>query len=73
MPKLNEIVTCSYCGEKVERRHTAHCAMKGARGIYLCMTCYDNGYEPELERMPNGLLRVKRDVAKHQQKGQVKE
>lgn len=65
MPKLDEIVTCSYCGEKVERRYTTHCAMKGAKGIYLCMMCYENGYEPELERLPNGLLRVVRKQAQN--------
>jgi len=56
--KGDMVVTCSYCGEKVERKHSAHCVEKGARGIYLCMGCFDNGYEPELKRLKNGKLRV---------------
>ena len=66
--------SCSYCGEKIEEteRHY-HSVTKGARGIFLCSACYENGYEPELERLPNGLVRIKsRTSIKDEPENQVK-
>jgi hypothetical protein len=38
---------CCYCGEKIEDgQPCAHSVSKGAKGIFLCWTCYDNGYCP---------------------------